>query len=96
MFSSCSNEIIMIIPRKISPGFVLCDALKFLIYKKTDGVLPSEKTSEMRSAQTPFGARAIMKKIYQVYYNKLSKYFLTVFSISIIYEQSMNNKLTIF
>ena len=50
----------------------------------------------MRSAQTPFGARAIMKKIYQVYYNKLSKYFLTVFSISIIYEQSMNNKLTIF
>ena len=27
----------MIIPRKISPGFVLCDALKFLIYKKTDG-----------------------------------------------------------
>lgn len=51
---------------------------------------------KMRSAQTPFGARAIMKKIYQVYYNKLSKYFLTVFSISIIYEQSMNNKLTIF
>lgn len=50
----------------------------------------------MRSAQTPFGAWAIMKKIYQVYYNKLSKYFLTVFSISIIYEQSMNNKLTIF
>ena len=51
---------------------------------------------KMRSAQTPFGARAIMKKIYQVYYNKLSKYFLTVFSISIIYEQSVNNKLTIF
>ena len=41
MFSSCSNEIIIIIPRKISPGFVLCDALKFLIYKKTDGGYPN-------------------------------------------------------
>ena len=37
MFSSCSNEIFIIIPGKISLGFVLCDALKFLIYKKTDG-----------------------------------------------------------
>ena len=58
--------------------------------------LHKRELPKMRSAQTPFGARAIMKKIYQVYYNKLSKYFLTVFSISIIYEQSMNNKLTIF
>lgn len=35
MFSSCSNEIFIIIPGKISLGFVLCDALKFLIYEKS-------------------------------------------------------------
>ena len=34
MFSSCSNEIIMIIPGKISPEFVSCNALKSLLYKK--------------------------------------------------------------
>ena len=50
------------------------------IYKKTDGVLPSEKTSEMRSAQIPKHL-GYYEKIYQVlktYFRFIYEFIVTV------------------
>ena len=62
------------------------------IYKKTDGVLSSEKTSEMRSAQTPKASGLLWKNLSSI--KNLFPFHLWVYCNSnmwIKYEQLLNN-----